>query len=158
VSQHVTGVDQDEGAISRARDRLALLDNVRAEGADFLSMKAEPHTYDLVTFVASIHHMDLTRALRRARNLLRPDGELVVIGLSANQSVGDYVIAALTLPAIRILSRLHHEKRDLNLVAIPPRESLKENTRDCSSRATGLTATAGLVLQVHPSVAKTRPG
>jgi 2-polyprenyl-3-methyl-5-hydroxy-6-metoxy-1,4-benzoquinol methylase len=126
VSQHVTGLDQDEAAIRRANGRLAMLDNVTLETADFLSMKADPHAYDLVTFVASIHHMDLTRALRRGRDLLRPRGELVVVGLSANRSVADYVISALTLPAIRILSRLHHEERHLDLVAIPPKESLRE--------------------------------
>ncbi len=126
VSVHVTGVDTDTDAVRRARERTASLRNVTLVDGDFLTTTTDPGAYDVVTFVAVIHHMDLTSALRRAKVLLRPGGELVVVGLAANRTVGDYVISAVTWPTIRIFSRLHREARDVGLVAIAPSQSLRE--------------------------------
>jgi SAM-dependent methyltransferase len=126
VSRYVTGTDRDESAIRRAQTRTAKLPNARVMEADFLTMDAVPESYDLVTFVAVIHHMDLVRAFRRSHQLLRPGGQLLVIGLSANQSVGDYARSAALLPVVRLLSRLHHESRSVQVAAIPPVESFSE--------------------------------
>jgi SAM-dependent methyltransferase len=90
VSRYVTGVDRDDSAVRQAAARAAPLPNVRVVEADFLTMDIAPDSFDLVIFVAVIHHMDLVRALRRSHQLLRPGGKLLVIGLSANKSVGDY--------------------------------------------------------------------
>ncbi|MGW6197951.1 class I SAM-dependent methyltransferase [Kribbella sp. NPDC055110] len=38
--------------------------------------------YDLITFVAVLHHLPLEATLRKARDLLRPGGRLVVVGVS----------------------------------------------------------------------------
>ena len=89
VAPHVTGVDPDAAAIARAHERAATLTNVTLHVADFLAMPAEPAGYDLITFVATIHHMDLAGALRRARELLLPGGELYVVGVAANRSAAD---------------------------------------------------------------------
>jgi hypothetical protein len=37
-------------------------------------MPAERASYELITFVATLHHMDLAPALRRARELVAPGG------------------------------------------------------------------------------------
>jgi 2-polyprenyl-3-methyl-5-hydroxy-6-metoxy-1,4-benzoquinol methylase len=126
VSLHVIGVDRDEVAVRRARERTASLANVTLVDDEFLAMTTDPGAFDLVTFVAVIHHMDLKTALRRAKLLLRPGGELVVVGLAANRTPDDYMISALTWPAIRILSRLHREARDVGVVAVAPSQSLRQ--------------------------------
>jgi SAM-dependent methyltransferase len=48
---------------------------------DVLAHPFAPASFDLVASVAVLHHMDTAAALRRMRELLRPGGVLVVIGL-----------------------------------------------------------------------------
>jgi SAM-dependent methyltransferase len=52
---------------------------------------------DLVTAVASLHHMDGEAALRRMSGLLRPGGVLAVVGLARGVTPADLY---LQLPAI----------------------------------------------------------
>ncbi len=44
---------------------------------DFLTTAFEPASFDVVTAVASLHHMDAAAALTRMRDLVRPGGVLV---------------------------------------------------------------------------------
>jgi hypothetical protein len=86
-----------------------------------------PHgEYDLIVFVASLHHLDSRTALRRARTMLRPGGELLVVGLTANGSPSDWILSGLALPLIRLLSRVHGESHDIGVVTAEPKESLRE--------------------------------
>ncbi len=49
---------------------------------DVLTHPFEPASFDLVTAVASLHHMDTTAALGRLRDLVAPGGVLAVVGLA----------------------------------------------------------------------------
>ncbi len=126
VSRSVTGVDRDERALSQARVRTSELVHITLIHSDFMEMDAYPESYDLITFVAVLHHLDLEGALRRSADMLRPGGRLLVIGLSANKSLADYARSALLLLPVRLMSRIHHEIRTVRVVAIPPKESLSE--------------------------------
>ncbi len=144
VARHVTGVDPDPNAIAQARERTATLDNVTLRVEEFLNMPAEPASYDLVTFVATLHHMDLTDALRRARRLLAPGGELFVVGVSASKSPIDWLISGLQLPVVRVLSRGHHEVRDVGGVVAEPAASLREIRATARRELSGVRIRRGL--------------
>jgi SAM-dependent methyltransferase len=91
-----------------------------------MEIEVVPDSYDLLTFVAVLHHLDLEGALRQSAVMLRPGGRLLVVGLSANKSVTDYVRSALLLLPVRLMSRVRHEIRSVKVVAIPPEESFSE--------------------------------
>ncbi len=129
ASRFVTGVDRDGQAIRQALVRTAGLTNATVVESDFMEFEAGPDSFDLITFVAVLHHLDLESALRRSCDLLRPGGRLLVVGLSANKSVGDYVRSALLLPVVRLMSRIHRESRSVQVVAMPPKESFAEIKR-----------------------------
>ena len=78
---HVTGVDKDEQSIAVARSRAGSA-NVEYRWGDFLDLPLESGSFDLVTSVASLHHMNSSDALTRMRELVRPAGALVIIGLA----------------------------------------------------------------------------
>jgi SAM-dependent methyltransferase len=80
--------------------------------------------FDVITFVASIHHMDLSGALRKALDLLAPGGELLVVGLAADKSILDWTCAGLTWPFACLGSRLHRETPNIGgpVAANPPGE------------------------------------
>jgi 2-polyprenyl-3-methyl-5-hydroxy-6-metoxy-1,4-benzoquinol methylase len=52
-------------------------------------------SFDLITFVASIHHLPLRESLQKARQMLRPEGELAVVGISANKTISGWTWAGL---------------------------------------------------------------
>jgi len=126
ISAAVTGIDPDSAAVARARSRVSGAANATVEQTGFLEYAAKAGSYDLVTFVASLHHLDLTAALRKASTLLRPSGELIVVGLSANKTAADWMASGIQLPVVRLGSWLHRETRDIGVVALAPSESLGE--------------------------------
>jgi len=126
VARHVTGVDPDPAAVARASARTAALDNVTLRVDEFLKMPAEAASYDLVTFVATLHHMDLAPALRRARELVAPGGELLIVGVAARKTLTDWIISGLQLPVVPVLSRLHREVRNIGVVVGEPAENLRD--------------------------------
>src|SRR4029077_7691319 len=101
VSRSVTGIDSDPAAIRRATDRLASHRHVTVFEGDFQNYQAGAQRFYLITFVASLHHMDLRASLVKARDLLTPTGEIAVVGISANKTARDWVWSAMYIPAAR---------------------------------------------------------
>jgi len=94
----VTGIDRDERSIALARSRAqARFPDIGYVHAEFLAESVKPGSFDLVTAVASLHHMDAEAALRKMADVLRPEGVLVVIGLARDRSLAG---AALIVPAM----------------------------------------------------------
>jgi SAM-dependent methyltransferase len=91
IVPHVTGVDRDERSIELARSHPQARDIEYVLG-DFRTDAFEPGSLDLVTSVASLHHMDGEEALTRMADLLRPGGVLAVIGLARIGSPADLVL------------------------------------------------------------------
>ncbi|WP_080796598.1 class I SAM-dependent methyltransferase [Corynebacterium pacaense] len=119
-----TGIEPDPSAYNRALRRLhgnAALHNCTLDDLD-----APDASFDAITFVASLHHMDTTAALSSARRLLCPDGILLVVGLTANKSFSDWGVSALQLPVVATLGRLHGETPDIGVPVQSPRESYSE--------------------------------
>ena len=80
VLPSVTGIEPDVPPAERARHLSTGLGNVRIVTESFDELPAE--RYDLISFVAVLHHLPLEATLEKARELLRPGGRLVVVGIS----------------------------------------------------------------------------
>lgn len=126
LARSVVGIDPDPTVVRRARARLSDVDGVSVMESTFADYASDTTRFDLITFVASLHHLDLREALTAAKGMLRPGGELAVVGLSANTTVADWVWSALCLPAVRLGSRWHRETRDIGVAVAEPREGLTE--------------------------------
>jgi 2-polyprenyl-3-methyl-5-hydroxy-6-metoxy-1,4-benzoquinol methylase len=129
VSRSVTAIEPDPAAAQRASNRLAARTNVEVLGTAFQDYQPDGRRFDVITFVASLHHMDLHATLLRARQMLTPTGEIAVVGLSANKSIADWLWAVGFLPAVLVGSRLHRESSDIGVTLTNPRESLSEIRR-----------------------------
>jgi len=125
VSRSVTGIEPDPETADRARGRIGDLENVQVSRATFEEFDPGTRRFDLITFVASLHHMDLRTTLARARDLLTPSGEIAVVGLSANESAWDWVWSACCVPVAAVGDRLHGDTPDIGVTLADPRESLR---------------------------------
>jgi SAM-dependent methyltransferase len=98
----ITGIDRDKQSIKLAGAHPGAGDIGYLLG-DFLATSFEPGSLDLVTSVASLHHMDAEAALRRMSDLVRPGGVLAIVGLARGVSPADL---GLLVPAVAG-TRLH---------------------------------------------------
>ena len=75
--------------------------------------------------------MDLRAALRKAQRLLRPSGRLVALDLYREESLTDYAVSALAVPADRLHRAVgsHRAGRGMTAPICAPSLSLREVRR-----------------------------
>jgi SAM-dependent methyltransferase len=100
VVPEVVGIDTDEASIAAAQANSSRGD-IRYVVGDVLTYPFAPGSFDLVTAVASLHHMDAENALGHLSRLLRPGGVLAVVGL-ARSSPRDLPIDAAAIVPNRV--------------------------------------------------------
>lgn len=98
---HVTAIDADRASIDFARQQ-DLGTNIDYLLGDFLTFPFEPNSFDLVTSVATVHHMNASTALGRMRDLLRPGGVLAIIGLARPDLPADLPFVCASAVATRV--------------------------------------------------------
>lgn len=115
--RQVVGIDIDyQAAKSNGVDYLL---------GDIMRCPFEDRTFDLITVIATLHHLPLRPAITRLRDLLRPSGTLVVIGLYRQHTPADWLHAAAVFP----ISRIYRAVRGWKEIAVPmqnPQEDLHE--------------------------------
>ncbi|MEL5960172.1 class I SAM-dependent methyltransferase [Streptomyces sp. CLV115] len=94
----VRGIDVDPTIVARARELTAPAAPVTFTVADALK-EMSPGPYDVITCVATIHHLPFSDALTRFRQHLAPGGTLVVVGLYRPRSGSDRLIDAVAIPS-----------------------------------------------------------
>lgn len=86
---------------------------------DFLTEPWPAASFDGIVAEASLHHMDLTAALRRVETLLAPGGRFVAVGL-AQRVWRELPLDGVALVARRLASRLPDNDGPRLLVWPPP--------------------------------------
>lgn len=102
----VTGIDPSDECIAEARVR-AHGEKVRFDCTTFENFEAE-EPFDAIVFVASIHHMDMEKAIAKAKGLLAPGGVIAIVGLASPSSALDHAIELLRVIPSWISSKMHH--------------------------------------------------
>ena len=104
----VVGLDRDPPTLDRAR-RAGGPGGLSYVLGDLLDAPFPPGSFDLVASIATLHHGDTGAGLRRLRDLLRPGGRLVVVGLARSRSLADvpYDLAGLAVSRIYRRTRAH---------------------------------------------------
>ncbi|MCX4488802.1 class I SAM-dependent methyltransferase [Streptomyces anulatus] len=97
-AEEVHGIDADPTIVDRARERTVPGVPVTFFVGDALE-DVPSGLYDVITCVATVHHMPLTDALTRFREHLAPGGTLIVVGLYRPRSRSDYLIDAVAIPS-----------------------------------------------------------
>ena len=102
---YIVAIDRDEQSVRLAGSH----DGVDYLLADFLNHPFRAGSFDLVVFLASLHHMDAGAAFRRTEELLRAGGRLAVIGLARSRQPIDLAFDVAGHVAHLIHTRLRTE-------------------------------------------------
>lgn len=105
----VYGIDIDKKSINVAiKDNKD--DNVSFINDDFLKYNFENMKFDMIIFVAAIHHMNMKDALLKAQSLLKENGKIIIVGLSKPSSIFDYIIEVLRIVPSFVVSKFKGNK------------------------------------------------
>ena len=96
-SEMVDAIDADSLILKEAVNRNAV-SNVNYFHADFLEADLPEAAYEVISAIASLHHMDLAAALTKMKTLLCPSGKLIILGLYREETITDYVYSAISVP------------------------------------------------------------
>lgn len=121
VAQHVVGIDRHAPSIEAARAQGG--EGITYILGDVLAYPFEPASFDFVTSVATLHHMDAEAGLTRMASLLRPVGVLVVIGLARSRQLSDVAFDLAGAVASRVhthLLRKQYWEHNAPIVWPPP--------------------------------------
>ncbi len=124
----VVGIDSDRASLERARNLAGDDAKIVFVEGDVMSYPFGGERFDCIAVVAALHHLPLEQALRLFRDLLRPGGVLIVVGLARRETLVDTCWSAAGL----VSSRLVRLWRGVGLVGAPiadPRETLEEIRR-----------------------------
>lgn len=97
----VVGIDADRFSIAAA-GALDHRDGIEYLLGDFLSWPFAPASFDMVTAIASLHHLDEGAALRKMVQLLRPGGVLGVVGMAKTRSLRDLAFDVAGAGVLRV--------------------------------------------------------
>jgi SAM-dependent methyltransferase len=107
---HVVGLDSDAASLGLARrqdpdGKIALV------RGDFRTYPFAPATFNMITSVAALHHMEARAALDRMSQLLAPGGRLAIVGLARSRLPADLPWEAAAVIAHRgyMLARTYWE-------------------------------------------------
>jgi SAM-dependent methyltransferase len=97
----VTGLDRDRACLEwcRAHPEAGGINFVEA---DVLTAPLEPGSFDLVSSIGCLHHMDARAGLTRLRDLVAPGGVLAIVGMARPDWPKDLPLAALTFAVGRV--------------------------------------------------------
>ena len=128
VCEEAVGIEADPATVERARARQAGVRGALVGRADVLdpALRGEVGVFRTVTCVAVLHHLPLEEGLRALSGFVAPGGRLCVVGLAADEGLGDRALSALSVLPNWVASRWHREVRDIGVPVAPPRESLRE--------------------------------
>ena len=103
----VTGIDTDFSCIEYCKNNY-IPDNIMFRQNDFLSFETT-YKYDVITFVASMHHMDMEAAINKAKSLLNKNGKMIIIGLAKPSNFFDYCVEVFRVIPVYLISAIKKE-------------------------------------------------
>ena len=95
----ILGIDVSDLCIQKANEKNPY-SNVSFVRTAFEDFQASSERFDVIIFVASIHHMDMGNAIDKAKKLLAKKGVLIIVGLAKPTSLFDWIVElARVLPS-----------------------------------------------------------
>lgn len=119
-AKSVDALDVDKSSVERAT-QLNKKQNIRHLHTSFLEADLPEASYDVISSIASLHHMELEAALRKMKALLRPSGTIVILGLYREKTLADYIYSVISIPLNFICIAWHRSSTQSPVLTAPTR-------------------------------------
>ncbi|MGW6704941.1 class I SAM-dependent methyltransferase [Streptomyces sp. NPDC054956] len=136
----VQALDADPTIVARARELTGRTVPVRFTVGDAMT-ELPPGPHDVITCVATLHHLPFTDALTHLREHVAPGGTLVVVGVARAQSAGDHLLGAVAVPVNVAMAWAKNKGR-----RVPRPASMTAPTRPATLSFAGIVREARRVL------------
>lgn len=107
-TKRIVGIDIDIHSIEKANA------NNDGNNVDFYCCNFADYStdmkFDAIVFVASIHHMNMTKSLQKAKSLLSPSGKLLIVGIAEPSTILDWIFEAVRIIPSKLISAVHNMK------------------------------------------------
>ena len=105
-----------------------------------------------IVAIAALHHLPLNPALKRFKDLLRPGGELAVIGLYRASTPLDFLLSAVAFP-VSWMFRLSRGYSDVGAPLQEPQTTLQEIRAACQTWLPGAFFSPQAAISIFPYLA-----
>ena len=107
-TKKIVGIDSDIHCIEKA------ISKNKSSNVDFYCCSFTDYStdmkFDAIAFVASIHHMNMTESLQKAKSLLSPSGKLLIVGIAEPSTILDWIFEAVRIIPSKLISTVHNMK------------------------------------------------
>lgn len=137
----VTGIDSDGPSIQQARRLSENHESISFVEGDLFTFPFEAKSFDVVTSVAMLHHVDEVEGLRRLKTLVRSGGTIVIVSFAKPATATDQalMVAGVSLKRLRQLRGRYWEHP--SPVCWPPSKTTQEIREIAASELPGSTFT-----------------
>lgn len=111
-AKDVIGIDIAPQMISEAKSRHPA-ENIKYILQDFDTME-EDELYDCIISIATFHHLSLDKALPKIKNMLKPNGILIVLDLYERKGLLDLFLEVIAIPTNIIMKRIMNGPKHIN--------------------------------------------
>jgi len=145
AANDILGIDRSESSIQKAnkKNSYSNVSFIRTTFEDFLTNNDR---FDAIVFVASIHHMDMVKAIDKAKKLLAKNGVLIIVGLARPASLFDWIVELARIIPSKIISSIKKnttsEELDIDVSYHLP--AMNEVRQICKEKLCGHTLRYGL--------------
>ena len=153
VVPFVVGLDRDRPSLQSAQSHGAVGSSFVA--GDMLASPFPSATFDMVTSVASLHHVDAVAGLEEMARLLAPGGVLVVIGLARGRYPTDLPIEIAAFAATRCPPMAKGAVGDDSAEDVAPRDDLRWDAQGGRQGSSRRSLPASPVVALLPRVGQT---
>jgi SAM-dependent methyltransferase len=110
-SDHVLGIDLSPEMLRLSRQLSVAYPNVEYEQADVMQHPLPSAAYDCIVSIATLHHLPLSAVLPRLKAALKPSGVLLVLDVSRDETLGDFVQSLVAIPVNQVFERIHNRNQ-----------------------------------------------
>lgn len=145
IDNDILGIDVSASSIQKANMQ-NIYGNVGFVQTTFEDFNANEKRFDAVIFVASIHHMNMSNAIDKAKKLLEKNGVLIIVGLAKPSSLLDWVVELARIIPSKIISSIkgNMPSEELGIDVSYEFPMMSEVRRICREKLCGYTLRYGL--------------
>ena len=97
-ADRVVAIDLSPKSIEIAQQRSKLFNNIDYQIVDVSQWEFPPQSFDVITSIATLHHLSLKELLPKLQAALKPGGVLIVLDLLEHQNIQDILFDCIAVP------------------------------------------------------------